>query len=129
MLAHEVIGLVQAERPRIGRARKIALEGIHRVTLAIQERYIRVHPCSIPQQPHIAYTSNPHLESRTTTTSHILNYSRPLDSNMPGITTFPAFPENVSTHPLLIIDYELIKAGDVSETDKFWKAATTLGFW
>ena len=48
---------------------------------------------------------------------------------MPGITTVPPFPENVPTHPLLVVDYQLIKAGDESEIDKFWKAATTLGFW
>ena len=50
-------------------------------------------------------------------------------SNMPGITTFPPFPEDVPTHPLLIIDYELVKAGNEAEIDKFWNAATTLGFW
>ncbi|KAH9928942.1 Clavaminate synthase-like protein [Fomitopsis serialis] len=48
---------------------------------------------------------------------------------MPGLTTLPPFPENVSTHPLLVVDYELLKAGDQEEIDKFWKAATTLGFW
>ncbi|KAJ8594553.1 Clavaminate synthase-like protein [Rhizopogon salebrosus TDB-379] len=47
---------------------------------------------------------------------------------MPG-TTFPPFPEDVRTHPLLIIDYDLIKAGDTEEVDLLWKAATTIGFW
>lgn len=48
--------------------------------------------------------------------------------NMPG-TTLPPFPEDVRTHPLLIIDYDLIKAGDTEEVDLLWKAATTIGFW
>ncbi|KAG2141049.1 hypothetical protein DEU56DRAFT_870878 [Suillus clintonianus] len=47
---------------------------------------------------------------------------------MPG-TTLPPFPDNVRTHPLLIIDHELIKAGDKEEIDRLWEAATTLGFW
>ena len=41
----------------------------------------------------------------------------------------PPFPDNIPTHPLLVIDYELIKAGDTQEIDKLWKAATSLGFW
>lgn len=47
---------------------------------------------------------------------------------MPGITA-PPFPEDVPTHPLLVIDYQLVKAGDHDETEKLWKAATQLGFW
>jgi len=47
---------------------------------------------------------------------------------MPG-ATLPPFPDDVPTHPLLIVDYALIKAGDESEIDKLWKAATELGFW
>ncbi|EJD06909.1 Clavaminate synthase-like protein [Fomitiporia mediterranea MF3/22] len=47
---------------------------------------------------------------------------------MPGIT-LPPFPENIPTHPLLVIDYELLKAGDSAEAEKLWKAATELGFW
>ncbi|KIJ11356.1 hypothetical protein PAXINDRAFT_84650 [Paxillus involutus ATCC 200175] len=47
---------------------------------------------------------------------------------MPG-TTLPAFPTDVPTHPLLIIDFELIKAGDPVEIERLWEAATTLGFW
>jgi len=47
---------------------------------------------------------------------------------MPGIT-LPPFPSNLPTHPLLIVDYELLKAGDVQEIDKLWQAATVLGFW
>ncbi|KAG2140990.1 hypothetical protein DEU56DRAFT_734600 [Suillus clintonianus] len=47
---------------------------------------------------------------------------------MPG-STFPPFPDDVQTHPLLIIDYELIKAGDVEEVNRLWEAATTIGFW
>ncbi|KAI0772544.1 Clavaminate synthase-like protein [Trametes elegans] len=48
---------------------------------------------------------------------------------MPGITTFPPFPEDVATHPLLIIDFHLVRASDLRETEKLWKAATQLGFW
>ncbi len=48
---------------------------------------------------------------------------------MPGLIKFPAFPADVPTHPLLVIDYALLKAGDQDELDKFWKAATELGFW
>jgi hypothetical protein len=47
---------------------------------------------------------------------------------MPG-STLPPFPNDVRTHPLLIIDYELIKAGDMGEVDRLWEAATTIGFW
>ncbi|KAF9243098.1 hypothetical protein BU15DRAFT_86517 [Melanogaster broomeanus] len=47
---------------------------------------------------------------------------------MPG-TTLPPFPSDVPTHPLLIIDFELIKAGDPVEIDRLWGAATTIGFW
>lgn len=47
---------------------------------------------------------------------------------MPSLT-LPAFPDDVPTHPLLIVDYDLIKAGDKAEIDKLWKAATELGFW
>ncbi|KAH9949158.1 Clavaminate synthase-like protein [Amylocystis lapponica] len=48
---------------------------------------------------------------------------------MPARTTFPAWPEGVPTHPLLVVDYQLIKAGDEREIDRLWKAATELGFW
>ncbi|KAI0923895.1 hypothetical protein AcV5_009309 [Taiwanofungus camphoratus] len=48
---------------------------------------------------------------------------------MPGLITFPPFPKDVPTHPLLTVDYELIKADDADEIDKLWKAATELGFW
>lgn len=47
---------------------------------------------------------------------------------MPSVT-LPPFPEDVPTHPLLVIDYDLIKAGNQSEIDQLWKAATNLGFW
>jgi hypothetical protein len=48
---------------------------------------------------------------------------------MPGLTALPPFPEDVTTHPLLVVDYELIKAEDVNESQKLWTAATALGFW
>jgi len=41
----------------------------------------------------------------------------------------PPFPDNVQSHPLLVIDYELIKNGDFNEIARLWKAATELGFW
>lgn len=47
---------------------------------------------------------------------------------MPGIV-LPPFPDDVPTHPLFIVDYELIKSGDELESEKLWKAATQLGFW
>ncbi|TBU22679.1 Clavaminate synthase-like protein [Dichomitus squalens] len=48
---------------------------------------------------------------------------------MPGLTTYPPFPDDIPTCPLLIVDYELVKAGDEEEINKLWKAATELGFW
>ena len=48
---------------------------------------------------------------------------------MPGVTAFPPFPENVPTHPLLVVDYQLLKANDQNEMAKLLKAATELGFW
>ena len=47
---------------------------------------------------------------------------------MPALT-FPPFPADIPTHPLLIIDYKLIKARDPVEIDRLWDAATKLGFW
>ncbi|KAK0184094.1 Clavaminate synthase-like protein [Armillaria mellea] len=46
-----------------------------------------------------------------------------------AIPTFPPFPDDVPTHPLLIIDYALLKAGDKEEIEKLWGAARQLGFW
>ncbi|PIL36349.1 hypothetical protein GSI_00037 [Ganoderma sinense ZZ0214-1] len=48
---------------------------------------------------------------------------------MPGLTSFPTFPEDVPTHPLVVVDYQLLRIGDKDETEKLWKAATELGFW
>lgn len=50
-------------------------------------------------------------------------------ADMPGLTLFPPFPDDVPTHPLLVVDFQLIKARDEAEIDKLWKAATELGFW
>ncbi|THH20531.1 hypothetical protein EW146_g849 [Bondarzewia mesenterica] len=44
-------------------------------------------------------------------------------------TYLPPFPDDVPTVPLLVIDYALIKAGNVQESDRLWQAATELGFW
>lgn len=48
---------------------------------------------------------------------------------MPTNVTLPAFPNDVTTHPLLVVDYALIKVGNEAEMDKLWRAATELGFW
>ncbi len=48
---------------------------------------------------------------------------------MPGLLSLPPFPDDVPTHPLLVIDYELILERDAAEIDQLWKAATELGFW
>ncbi|KAJ3497907.1 hypothetical protein NLJ89_g10288 [Agrocybe chaxingu] len=45
------------------------------------------------------------------------------------VPTLPAFPDDIPTHPLLVIDYELIRNGDTVETGRLWDAATKLGFW
>ncbi|KAH9936748.1 Clavaminate synthase-like protein [Epithele typhae] len=37
---------------------------------------------------------------------------------MPGLTPYPPFPQDVSTSPLFVIDYELIKAGDAGEIER-----------
>ncbi|KAF7331002.1 1-aminocyclopropane-1-carboxylate oxidase [Mycena venus] len=47
---------------------------------------------------------------------------------MPSIH-IPDFPEDIPTHPLLVIDYSLLVAGDQYEIDRLWDAATNLGFW
>ncbi|KAJ7663028.1 hypothetical protein B0H17DRAFT_1162879 [Mycena rosella] len=47
---------------------------------------------------------------------------------MPSIH-FPAFPDDVPTHPLLVVDYSLLLARDPAEIDKLWGAAKNLGFW
>ena len=48
---------------------------------------------------------------------------------MPAVLDYPPFPDDVPTHPLLIVDYELIKQGNKEEIEKLWEAATKLGFW
>lgn len=51
-----------------------------------------------------------------------------LPSVMPTAAV-PKFPDDVPTVPLLVVDYALVKAGDETEIDKLWRAATQLGFW
>ncbi|KAF8875076.1 hypothetical protein CPB84DRAFT_1829234 [Gymnopilus junonius] len=41
----------------------------------------------------------------------------------------PSWPEDVPTHPLLVIDYQLLKKRDAAEIERLWEAATKLGFW
>ncbi|KAJ7910239.1 hypothetical protein B0H13DRAFT_2251305 [Mycena leptocephala] len=36
---------------------------------------------------------------------------------------------DIPTHPLLVVDYSLLVAGDQAEINKLWGAATSLGFW
>ncbi|TBU29791.1 Clavaminate synthase-like protein [Dichomitus squalens] len=48
---------------------------------------------------------------------------------MPALTTVPAFPSDVPTHSLIVIDYQLLQAGSNDEMAKLWHAATHLGFW
>ena len=48
---------------------------------------------------------------------------------MPGLLSFPSFPTTVPTHPLLVVDFPQLLAGDASEEAKLWHAATHQGFW
>ena len=57
----------------------------------------------------------------TTTTATTVN---PMDA-----TDLPPFPDDVPMHPLLVIDYALIKERNAEETERLWTAATKLGFW
>ncbi|KIJ24587.1 hypothetical protein M422DRAFT_274584 [Sphaerobolus stellatus SS14] len=41
----------------------------------------------------------------------------------------PPFPDNVPTHPLRVIDYQLIKAQNEKEMESLWEAAKSLGLW
>jgi hypothetical protein len=41
----------------------------------------------------------------------------------------PEWPKGLESHPLVVIDYDLIQKVDENEVDRLWKAATTLGFW
>ncbi|KAL0574773.1 hypothetical protein V5O48_007184 [Marasmius crinis-equi] len=45
------------------------------------------------------------------------------------VPTLPPFPDNVPTHPLLVVDYKLLKAGNTNEINRLWDAATGLSFW
>lgn len=38
------------------------------------------------------------------------------------------FPEDLECHPLLVVDYAKVAAGDDAEIDTLWKACTTIGF-
>ncbi|KAH9932074.1 Clavaminate synthase-like protein [Epithele typhae] len=48
---------------------------------------------------------------------------------MPGLTIPPAFPSNVPTSSLVVLNYELLRAGNKDEIAKLWHVATHLGFW
>ncbi|KAI0637480.1 Clavaminate synthase-like protein [Trametes polyzona] len=48
---------------------------------------------------------------------------------MAAFEDLPPFPDDVPTHPLLVVDYQLLLKRDEAEIDKLWKAATELGFW
>lgn len=45
------------------------------------------------------------------------------------VPTYPPFPDNVPTHPLLVVDYALLQQRDAAEIEKLWTASTQLGFW
>lgn len=52
---------------------------------------------------------------------------------MPALVTRPTYPrapypEDVPTHPLLIVDYLAVEAGDEAAIDVLFKACSTLGF-
>lgn len=47
---------------------------------------------------------------------------------MPGIV-LPPFPEDVPIQGLTIVDYALLKNGDIEQADLLWNAATVQGFW
>ncbi|KAK4058627.1 hypothetical protein OIO90_000071 [Microbotryomycetes sp. JL221] len=51
---------------------------------------------------------------------------------MPSLVrqTFPVepFPEDLKTHPLLVVDYEQVKAGDKAAIETLFKACSQLGF-
>ncbi len=47
---------------------------------------------------------------------------------MPGFNiNLPPFPDNVPTHPLLVIDYELIKKGDSNEISRLLEGSYRAG--
>lgn len=45
------------------------------------------------------------------------------------VPVLPPFPDDVPVCPLVVIDYELIKAGDAEEIDKLWEAGKAIGYW
>ncbi|KAF8890194.1 hypothetical protein BD779DRAFT_1671529 [Infundibulicybe gibba] len=47
---------------------------------------------------------------------------------MPSLN-LPPFPDDIPIHPLLIVDYQLILAGDHTEIKRLWGAGTKIGFW
>jgi len=47
---------------------------------------------------------------------------------MPALS-FPPFPDDIPTHPLVIIDFALLRERNPQEVDRLWEAATKLGFW
>ena len=47
---------------------------------------------------------------------------------MPGLL-HPPFPDDIPTHPLLVVDYALLSSGDNGEIEKLWTAATEPGLW
>lgn len=67
-----------------------------------------------------------HIDSRTHAS---YPYADIQHTTMPGLAAVPPFPDDVPTHPLLVVDYQLVKQGDQAECDKLWDAATKLGFW
>ena len=44
-------------------------------------------------------------------------------------TELPPFPDRIPTVPLVVVDYQLIKAGHASEIERLFRAGKELGFW
>ena len=59
----------------------------------------------------------------------LFQYYPPSKPNTLTAMSLPPFPEDIPTHPLLVVDYQKLVENDAAEIDKFWHAATTLGFW
>lgn len=74
-------------------------------------------------------TTLKHAEESKSICAVRLRHTRLRSPIMPGLTAAPPFPDDVPTHPLLVIDYQLILEGDEDELNRLWEAATELGFW
>ena len=53
----------------------------------------------------------------------------PIQMTLTPTTELPPFPDRIPTVPLVVIDYQLIKAGHASEIERLFRAGKELGFW